>query len=88
MKPSENFNLANLSDDQLDCLLFDAKNELARRDTEKKKKYWAKVCEAITEYVENVGEIDIYDFENEAHLDPIDTFDFSEVGVIKTLCFE
>lgn len=85
MKPSENFNLANLSDEQLDCLLFDAKNEQARRDTAKKKKYWAKVQEAIEEYLDNVGEIDIYDFDNHAHIDPKDILDFSEVGVIKSL---
>lgn len=84
MEHLNDFNFANLSDSQLDCLLFDAKNEKARRDTEKKKKYWAKVCEAIKEYVENVGEIDVCDFYNRTHLDPMNTLDFSEMGVIKS----
>ena len=84
MKNSENFNFANLSDSQLDCLLFDAKNEKARRDTEKKKKYWAKVQEAIEEYLENVGEINVYDSYNRVLLDPKESLDFSAEGFIKS----
>lgn len=84
MEHLNDFNFANLSDSQLECLIFDAKNEKARRDTEKKKKYWAKVCEAIKEYVDNVGGIDVYDFYNKAHIDSTDTINFSEMGIIKS----
>ena len=84
MEHLNDFNFTNLSDSQLECLIFDAKNEKARRDTEKKKKYWAKVCEAIQEYVDNVGEINVFDFYNKAHIDPTDTLNLSEMGIIKS----
>lgn len=83
MENLKNFNFANLSDSQLECLIFDASNEKVRRDKEKEKQYWKKVCKAIEEYLDNVGDIIICDSYDEITLDTTDIFDFSEAGVIR-----
>lgn len=82
MEHLNDFNFANLSDSQLECLIFDAKNEKARRDTEKKKTLWANVQKAIEEFVSEVGPITIADHEDEVILSPTYNFDYSFLGVI------
>lgn len=82
MEHLNDFNFANLSDEQLKMLLFEAQNEEARRYTTKKKTLWANVQKAIEEFVSEVGPITIADHEDEVILSPTYNFDYSFLGVI------
>ena len=82
MNPSENFNLANLTDEQLKTLLFEAYKEEERRYTTKKKTLWENVQKAIKEFVSEVGPITISDQEDEVILSPAYKFDYSFLGTI------
>lgn len=59
--PIWNTDLTKMSDEQLDCLLFDAKNEQERRKTAQKREAWREVINAISDYIDNFGSIIIYD---------------------------
>lgn len=50
-------NVSTLSDDQLNCLIFDIKNEQERRKNTQKREAWKKVVDAITDFV---GEFDSF----------------------------
>ena len=82
MKPSENFNLANLTDEQLKMLLSEAYKEEERRYTTKKKTLWENVQKTIKEFVSEVGPITISDQEDEVILSPTCNFDYSFLGTI------
>ena len=82
MKPSENFNLANLTDEQLKMLLSEAYKEEERRYTTKKKTLWENVQKAIKEFVSEVGPITISDQEDEVILSHTCNFDYSFLGTI------
>lgn len=78
----ERLNFVELTDEQLSMLLFEAKNEEARRYTAKQKALWANVQKAIEEFVSEVGPITIADHEDEVILSPTYNFDYSFLGVI------
>ncbi len=54
-------NVSNLSDEQLHCLIFDAQNEQERRKNAQKREAWKKVMDAISEYIDNFGDILVKD---------------------------
>lgn len=71
-----------LTDDQLKMLLFEAKNEEARRDRIKQNVLWTNVQKAIEEFVSEIGPITISDPDDEVILSPTYNFDYSFLGVI------
>ena len=71
-----------LTDDQLKMLLFEAKNEEARRDRIKQNVLWANVQKAIEEFVSEIGPITISDPDDEVILSPAYKFDYSFLGTI------
>lgn len=56
-----NTDLTKMSDEQLECLLADVKNEQDRRETARKREAWREVVNAISDYIDNFGSITIYD---------------------------
>lgn len=78
----ERLNFVDLTDEQLKMLLFEAKNEEARRYTAKQKALWANVQKAIEEFVSEIGPITISDHEDEVILSPTYNFDYSFLGTI------
>lgn len=78
----ERLNFVELTNDQLKMLLFEAKNEEARRYTAKQKTLWANVQKAIEEFVSEIGPITITDQEDEVILSPAYNFDYSFLGTI------
>lgn len=56
-----NTDLTKMSDEQLECLFADVKDEQERRETARKREAWQKVVDAITEYIDNFDSIVIYD---------------------------
>ena len=61
--PIWNTDLTKMSDEQLECLFADIKNEQDRRMTARKREAWRKVVDAISEYIDNFGNIIVYDEE-------------------------
>ena len=55
-----NTDLTKMSDEQLECLLADVKNEQDKRETARKREAWRKVIDAISEYIDNFDNIVVY----------------------------
>jgi hypothetical protein len=75
-----------LPDTDLGVLLSALMREQKERDCRKKKAAWARVCEAITHYTANYGNIRVADFSGDENVEITlyhEQFDFSEYGDIE-----
>ena len=70
-----NYNLAEMSDEEVSKLLVEVQAEATQRERKKQERMWNAVKTAIKEYINEFGEIEVESMDRNYYLSALDDYD-------------